>query len=163
MSDDAAVQEMRDLGELLSRYRKDNGTDYYQTDANTVSSMRPGSGLRNVAFYVPRADTIVIKSEHAVPSRVDFPRLDHAISGLCSEAGELAEHLKHVRFHGKALDVTHVMKELGDVLWYVAEATTAISSSIAYIMARNIYKLAKRYPEGYFTVARSENRDTSKE
>lgn len=133
------------------------GMDVYQKVANLTSSMRPESGLR----VLEDRDTRVIRSEHTFSC--DFARLDHAVSGICSEAGELAEHIKHVRFHGKALDVEHVVKEIGDVLWYCAEGAAAISIPLAAIAARNVVKLARRYPEGYFTVERSEHRDTSKE
>lgn len=108
------------------------------------------------------ADTRVVDGP-ALPSSVRFAQLDHAISGIASEAGELAEHLKHVRFHGKALDIEYVIKELGDLTWYVAEACSAIGYSMAHIAWRNFKKLKARYPEGHFSVERSENRTPENE
>ena len=40
-------------------------------------------------------------------------------------------------------------KELGDVLWYVAETATALSMTLDEVAARNIAKLKMRYPDGF--------------
>lgn len=128
----------------------------YQDWAVSISS------LRNVQPGDVGDDTRVLK-ECPLPEGVVFSRLDHGISGIASEAGELSEHLKHVRFHGKALDVEHVAKELGDQLWYICEAAKGIGWTLEEIAARNQHKLKTRYPEGHFTVSRSENRNPDQE
>ena len=51
-----------------------------------------------------------------------------------------------------------MIRELGDVLWYVANAATALNVTFEDIVQANINKLQARYPEG-FEVFRSENRD----
>ena len=135
----------------------------YQVVANRTSSMdasHPHYGVDGANLGA--SDTRVVPGP-PLDGRVMFARLDHAISGIASEAGELAEHMKHVRFHGKALDIEYVIKEFGDILWYVAEGSAAIGRSMGYVAWRNFKKLTARYPEGHFTVARSENRDASKE
>jgi len=83
--------------------------------------------------------------------------LNNAALGLAGEAGEVADHVKKVLFQGHTLDVAKVSKELGDILWYIAEAAWALDLPMALIADENIAKLAKRYPEG-FTVERSVNR-----
>ena len=40
-------------------------------------------------------------------------------------------------------------KELGDICWYLAETATALGLSLEDIMAANIEKLRKRYPDGF--------------
>lgn len=40
-------------------------------------------------------------------------------------------------------------KELGDVLWYVAALCTKFGFDMGDVMAVNIEKLKKRYPDGY--------------
>ena len=77
--------------------------------------------------------------------------------GIAGEAGEVADTIKKVEFHGHALDRQMVAQELGDVLWYVALMCDAIEVSMMQVMAMNIEKLRKRYPEG-FSSERSLNR-----
>lgn len=77
--------------------------------------------------------------------------------GLTGEAGEYAEIVKKVAYHGHPLDADKAAKELGDVLWYLARAAQAIGIPLSEIAARNIQKLRARYPEG-FSSERSINR-----
>lgn len=69
--------------------------------------------------------------------------------GLAGEAGEVADTLKKAVFHRHALDRDELIKELGDVLWYVAALCTKLDVSMGEVMERNIEKLKKRYPAGY--------------
>ena len=80
----------------------------------------------------------------------------NAALGLCGEAGEAGEHIKKFAFHGKGLDVEAYAKELGDVLWYLAECASVNGLSLNDIAEMNIAKLAKRWPEG-FGVAHEES------
>lgn len=50
-----------------------------------------------------------------------------------------------------------MIKELGDVAWYWAEAATALDIPLEQIMQGNIEKLKSRYPLG-FEKERSEGR-----
>ena len=52
----------------------------------------------------------------------------------------------------------HLIIELGDILWYVAQATMALGISFGEVIATNVKKLEKRYPGGEFDVFKSENR-----
>lgn len=40
-------------------------------------------------------------------------------------------------------------EELGDVCWYVAEMASGLGLLLEEIMAQNIEKLRKRYPDGF--------------
>jgi NTP pyrophosphatase (non-canonical NTP hydrolase) len=94
-------------------------------------------------------------------SRTDRTTTEHLINGalgLTGEAGEVADIVKKHMFQGHSLDREHIAKELGDVLWYVAETATAIGYDLERIMNMNIYKLLKRYPSG-FSVERSQHRE----
>ena len=75
--------------------------------------------------------------------------LVNSVMGLCGESGEAIEILKKHIFHGKDLDRDHLIKELGDVAWYLAEAATALDIPLEEIFARNIEKLKARYPDGF--------------
>lgn len=80
-----------------------------------------------------------------------------ACMGLCGEVGELVDMYKKHIFHEKELDEDHAKKELGDVLRYVALLCDAMEWDLETIMAMNITKLEKRYPEG-FDVDRANHR-----
>lgn len=87
--------------------------------------------------------------------------VEHIVNGalgLAGESGEVADIVKKAMFQGHAIDKEHIAKELGDVLWYVAETATAIGYDLETIMQMNIDKLMKRYPEG-FSSQRSMNRE----
>lgn len=84
-------------------------------------------------------------------------RLAIAGMGLSGEAGEVVDYLKKVVGHKHSLDKDTLVKELGDVMWYVAEICNVIGVDMADVAERNIDKLAKRYPEG-FSTERSVNR-----
>ena len=91
---------------------------------------------------------------------VNLPLLLTASIGLASEGGEFTEIVKKVLFQGKTMDQSvrfHMERELGDVLWYLSNACTALNINLQQVMEENARKLRARYPEG-FSVSRSENR-----
>ena len=75
-------------------------------------------------------------------------RLNHAVFGLTSEAGEVAGILQKV-YQGHPFDKEHIKKELGDCLWMIAEACEALDFGMDDVMQLNIDKLKARYPEGF--------------
>ena len=83
----------------------------------------------------------------------------HGAVGVCTEAGELQDMLKKHLIYGKALDITNVIEECGDILWYVALALGAIDTTLEECMERNINKLRIRFP-GKFSNERALNRDS---
>ncbi len=82
--------------------------------------------------------------------------LNHGVFGLTSEAGEVAAFLQK-QYQGHDIDIAHMKKELGDVMWMVAEICTAIGTTMNEIAIGNIEKLRKRFPDG-FSTERSINR-----
>ena len=78
--------------------------------------------------------------------------------GLAGESGEVADLIKKIMFQGHPMDWEHIAKELGDILWYVAETASAIGYDLDTIMQMNIDKLKARYPDG-FTTERSQHRE----
>ena len=76
-------------------------------------------------------------------------RLIVSALGLAGEAGEFANLVKKMTAHGHDFDPDALMDELGDVLWYLAEAATATGISLETIASHNVEKLIKRYPEGF--------------
>ena len=91
----------------------------------------------------------------------NIERLDTAASGICAEGGEFMEIVKKIKFQAKPWDTAnkeHLQKELGDIMWYVANAAMALDMRLDEIIYINTLKLAARYPEGMFDAHYSENR-----
>ena len=87
------------------------------------------------------------------PELTEQEILLNAVMGLCGESGEVIDHVKKHLCHGHALNKEALVKELGDVAWYLAEAATALGVSLEDILKGNIEKLKRRYPEGFSTEA----------
>ena len=86
-------------------------------------------------------------------------RLLNATLGLTGESGEFADIIKKHLFHGHELDRVKLVKELGDIQWYIAQACTALGVQLSEVMQLNIEKLLIRYPlEEGFSYERSINR-----
>ena len=83
--------------------------------------------------------------------------LINGVMGLCGESGEAIDIVKKHLAQGHDLNREALIKELGDIAWYLAETATALDVSLEEVFSRNIEKLKKRYPEG-FDPERSVNR-----
>lgn len=77
--------------------------------------------------------------------------LINGVMGLCGESGEAIDIVKKHLAQGHELDKEHLIKELGDIAWYLAETAYALDVDLEEVMRRNIEKLKKRYPEGFDT------------
>lgn len=84
--------------------------------------------------------------------------LINAVMGLCGESGEAIDIVKKHLAQGHELDREHLIKELGDIAWYLAEAATVLGVDLEEVLQRNIDKLKARYPDG-FNVQKSVNRE----
>ena len=92
----------------------------------------------------------------------NIERLLTAGVGLNAEAGEFLEIVKKMIFQGKPWDEAnreHLIIELGDVIWYAANACIALGLSFEDLFSRIVTKLEKRYPGGQFDVYYSEHRE----
>jgi NTP pyrophosphatase (non-canonical NTP hydrolase) len=91
----------------------------------------------------------------------NIERLLTAGVGINAEGGEFLEIIKKMVFQGKPWNEDnreHLIIELGDVMWYVAQACMALEITFDDVIAGNVKKLEKRYPEGTFDPYFSENR-----
>jgi NTP pyrophosphatase (non-canonical NTP hydrolase) len=94
----------------------------------------------------------------------NIERLLTAGVGINAEGGEFLEIIKKMVFQGKPWNEDnreHLIIELGDVMWYVAQATMALDISFDEVIERNVKKLEKRYPGGSFEINRSEVRSAN--
>jgi len=99
--------------------------------------------------------------EHLDKQGSNINRLATAAVGLSAESGEFLEIIKKMVFQGKPYNADnreHLIIELGDVMWYVAQACISLDISFDEVLETNIKKLGKRYPAGTFDEFFSENR-----
>ena len=75
----------------------------------------------------------------------------HALHGMVSEIGELhGIYQKEFQGHIETTD-EHKKKEVGDLLWFIAEYCTTQDWNLDDVMQLNIDKLIARYPVGFDT------------
>ena len=80
----------------------------------------------------------------------------HALHGMCAEVGEI-HGLFQKYYQGHEVDAEHLKKEVGDLLWMIAEFCTVNGWKMSDVAQMNIDKLKARYPDG-FTAEKSLNR-----
>jgi NTP pyrophosphatase (non-canonical NTP hydrolase) len=125
--------------------------------------------LDNYMEFVDRVTSPASKDYNALLARYGelkaagckIERLDTAGSGLAAESGEFMEIVKKLKFQGKPYDAKtkeHLEKELGDIIWYAAQAALALNLRLDEVIYTNTLKLASRYPGEMFNVDYSENR-----
>ena len=71
------------------------------------------------------------------------------------------EIVKKMAFQGKPYNednVYHMKRELGDIMWYMAQACIALDVTFEELVEMNVAKLEARYPGGSFNVHSSEVR-----
>ena len=91
-------------------------------------------------------------------------KLTHLLTfalGAMGELGETVDLIKKCVFQNKKLDENlkqKIISETGDQIWYLAQMCIAMDVSFEELMQANYEKLSARYPEGTFSVYRSENR-----
>lgn len=92
---------------------------------------------------------------------VAIQRLLTAAVGISAEGGEFMEIVKKMIFQGKPANeenLYHLKRELGDVMWYVAQACLALDVDMNDVLDTNVKKLEARFPDGTFNEFYSENR-----
>jgi NTP pyrophosphatase (non-canonical NTP hydrolase) len=107
--------------------------------------------------HTPFIDRLLELRENGFPTE----RLLTAAVGMSAEAGEFTEIIKKIIFQGKPVteeNLFHLKRELGDIMWYVSQACIGLDISIEEVIQMNFEKLSARYPEGAFSIERSENR-----
>jgi NTP pyrophosphatase (non-canonical NTP hydrolase) len=125
--------------------------------STTASRMRPTGAHGALLGSRRRRITVMDLSEYQRQSRrtAEYPReawLAYPALGLAGEAGEVAEHAKKaIRDDGgKVSDERKaaMSKELGDVLWYVAQLASELGLELDEIAAQNLEKLFSRQERG---------------
>lgn len=104
-----------------------------------------------------RLETAIKMNNISVSHKIDIGGLLNGCLGLSGEVGEFNDMIKKHIFHEKELDIEHLKKECGDILWYVAMICHSMNWNMDEIMQMNIDKLKARYPEG-FNIEQANNR-----
>ena len=106
-------------------------------------------------------DAFIYRLQELNGENSDIHRLLTAAVGLSAESGEFTEIVKKIIFQGKPYNddnIYHMKRELGDIMWYLAQACMALNTNFNEILEMNVDKLKARYPGGEFDVYKSENR-----
>ena len=107
------------------------------------------------------SDEFIIRLRELYEEGLSVERLLTAAVGMSAESGEFTEIVKKMIFQGKPVNednLFHLKRELGDIMWYVAQACMALDTDFNEIIEMNVDKLKSRYPGGEFDVHFSENR-----
>ena len=107
------------------------------------------------------SDAFIIRLRELYEEGLSVERLLTAAVGMSAESGEFTEIVKKMIFQGKPVNddnLFHLKRELGDIMWYVAQACMALDTDFNEIIEMNVDKLKSRYPGGEFDVHFSENR-----
>ena len=106
-------------------------------------------------------DAFIYRLQELNGENSNIHRLLTAAVGLSAESGEFTEIVKKIIFQGKPYNddnIYHMKRELGDIMWYLAQACMALNTNFNEILEMNIDKLKSRYPGGEFDAHYSENR-----
>jgi len=129
-------------------------SEFLDDYVNFVDSVTSDNSKRSDAFF-DALDSIEEKG--IAPERI----LTASI-GMASEAGEFSDIIKKIVFQGKEVNeetIRHLKLEIGDVMWYIAQACMALNVSLEEVIRMNIEKLEKRYPGGFDKI-KSNNKDS---
>lgn len=117
--------------------------------------------LEEYTDFVDKVTSEASKSSDKMRERINYlnskdiemSRLLTAGIGLSGEVGEFNEIIKKIMFQEKTFDVVaheHMRRELGDIMWYVAQACLALKVDLVDIINGNKDKLSKRFPQKQF-------------
>jgi len=150
------VEEAKEAVEKMKTARKDN----MRLEVDFPKYFEFVDGMTSNA--TKDTDAWVTRINEIQGAGCDISRLTTAAIGICAEGGEFMEIVKKINFQGKPFNTEnkeHLIIELGDIMWYVAQACMALDVGMDDVIWKNTMKLARRYPSGGFDVNKSENRE----
>ena len=140
----------------------DGSTEYTMTENNNIDTKKYIEFVRETTSKASSDfPSLLSRLTELEVGDADVPRLMTAAFGVSAEAGELAEIIKKIFLQGKPYNeenIIHMKKEAGDILWYMSQLCIALDTTFEELMEINYQKLSARYPEGTFSVYKSENR-----
>lgn len=98
-----------------------------------------------------RINDYQVKALRTVNKNLESFELElHALHGMSGEVGEI-HSIYQKAYQGHEVDDNHLMKEVGDLMWFIAEYCYARGWTLNEVCAMNIEKLMARFPEGFTT------------
>lgn len=88
-------------------------------------------------------------SRRTMPVVNDDSAKSNYAMGLAGETGEVVDLIKKWVHHKHPENKEELVKELGDVIHYAVGVATLYDISMDEVLAKNILKLSKRYPNGF--------------
>lgn len=85
----------------------------------------------------------------AKKTRQPMADLNYLLGKIAVEGGEAWQHIMKAEYHDKPLDSVAILDELGDVLWYVANACDQLGVTLESVAEANVAKLRSRHGESY--------------
>ena len=123
--------------------------------------------MHNVADVLKfESNTEIFQREARRSLRDDLPyeaTCSNMCMGLAGEIGEVIDIMKKHIYQGKELDITDVIEEVGDVLWYIANFCNVNNITMDECMESNIKKLRKRFPNGFTIKDANQRKDKMEE
>lgn len=87
--------------------------------------------------------------EKALAVMAEYPtekdKIINGLLGLAGESGEVCDLMKKHLLLNNVLDKEMLVKELGDVMWYIAELCDAFGVTMQDVAEKNLAKLAARH------------------
>jgi len=91
-------------------------------------------------------DSVIRNKKTTDPTKL---RVLHWALGLGGEAGEALEFVKKSEFYGDHRHTHDLIKELGDVVWYVTALASEYGYELEDVLRMNMEKLQERYKDGF--------------
>lgn len=88
------------------------------------------------------------QSRAAKYERISGRSLEYLALGLMGESGEVAEKVKKLIRDGAQIDNLSMIKELGDVLWYISRLSAYFGTDLNDVANINLNKLESRLQRG---------------
>lgn len=152
-----ALNQYQKSAEQLDRYKK---LLFYGED---VGKCRTRDRMSNGKDGYSITESFSTDNESEIKARYIL----HALLGIMTEAGELAE-LLHNTIVGNlpsgagGIDTVNLIEECGDLQWYEAMLCRALGTTFDAVQRKNIAKLKARFPDK-FTEESANNRDSERE
>lgn len=141
--------------------QKDIAKLFNANNVNLISRVVTGARYGNVqdaASVLAIYPTIVSKTSNRDKNSYE-ERMSNIGLGLAGEIGEVVDILKKHIYHGHDLDMTALLLELGDVMYYLCWLCLETGLDFSDIWFANMAKLNARYPDG-FSTEKSQHRET---
>ena len=113
------------------------------------------SFVNDVTSSFSKDDEVYLEKMNELKSKFNgnLSRMETSVAGIAGEAGEINDLWKKIKFHGLDWDDKQkdkMISEIGDMYWYLMQASMALGASPIEMMQKNLDKLKGRYANNKF-------------